>query len=787
MQSHFLKAFICFSFLFLNILNSNVYAALEDKIDDDKPVTFQADNVFYDDVNKILTAKGNVEVVQEDNILLTDTLRYYEQTEIIVAEGNVVIVDKSGNIGFVDRFDLTGDLKEGVAQEIKFILSDKSKLAARGIRRIFPGDKAELYKGVYSPCKVCDKPGKRTPLWQLKAGKVIKNDQSQQIIYHDVVGEFFGLPILYSPYFQHPSPDAPRKSGFLIPMIRATENLGTVVNVPYYIVLDRDKDLVLNPWYTTKHGPLMEATYAQNLGFGRVSMNGSIVRADRKDLVFDVVNGRRKRREVLRKNKIRGHINAEGSFSFDENWRGGFEAFFHSDDTYRRLFGFGTKTIFKNQAYIEGFFDKSYVSAQALIFDNVRAIVADDRDPAVLPLIQAQYVSNPDLLNGIWSFDTSFRSVLRKDVEGPTSYRWTSKLKWVKPYISPQGVAVTFSASSSQYAYFFRDFIRPDLLPNGVSASTILGLSQADLNARFPLIANTQDDSEVYIWPTAQLDVRYPWIAHYDGAQIVFEPVAGVVVANNTRDRNQEVPDEDSRGFELDETNIFEDHRLPGLDREEPGSRVYYGFNADAIFSGTEYIKVFVGQSYNLGDKITFKTPGRQEDRVSDVITRLIFKPHKYVDFVGRASIDPHDGDLSKAEFVASLGPSFLKADITYSFVDADILSVAVDDPEEITLAVEAEIDDYWTVGAATKKDIDRGFSPSHSIKAGYRDECFGLDVNYTRVNTQDRDIDPEHRFMVTLWLKNLGSFSYQQDFDKILDQRLELRQRRIAARNRGQ
>ena len=40
---------------------------------------------------------------------------------------------------------------------------------------------------------------------------------------------------------------------------------------------------------------------------------------------------------------------------------------------------------------------------------------------------------------------------------------------------------------------------------------------------------------------------------------------------------HDEIPNEDSRDFEFDETNLFEPNRFPGLDRNEGGGKLAYG------------------------------------------------------------------------------------------------------------------------------------------------------------------------------------------------------------------
>ena len=58
--------------------------------------------------------------------------------------------------------ELTGDLKDGIVEDIRVILSDGARFAANGARRT-GGTIHEMTKAVYSPCEVCRKDPSREP------------------------------------------------------------------------------------------------------------------------------------------------------------------------------------------------------------------------------------------------------------------------------------------------------------------------------------------------------------------------------------------------------------------------------------------------------------------------------------------------------------------------------------------------------------------------------------------------------------------------------------------------
>ena len=161
------------------------------------PVLITADQITYDRDLGVVVASGHVEVSQDQRVLHANTLTYNERTKTVSASGNVSLVDPSGTTAFADYMEVTDDLKNGVIRDIKMLLTDKSRMAAAEASR--KGQIDQLDKGVYSPCRPCADKSKAAPIWQLKAGRIVRDSDAKEIKYHDAWMEIFGVPILYTP------------------------------------------------------------------------------------------------------------------------------------------------------------------------------------------------------------------------------------------------------------------------------------------------------------------------------------------------------------------------------------------------------------------------------------------------------------------------------------------------------------------------------------------------------------------------------------------------------------
>ena len=124
------------------------------------PVLLVADRVEYDTEANVVTASGNVEVTRGERRLLADMLRYDQAADLMEAEGNVALLEPTGDTLFADRVVLSGDLREGVAEQLRARLVDNSLLAAEGGRRT-GGVRTDLDRAVFSHARSARIPTRR--------------------------------------------------------------------------------------------------------------------------------------------------------------------------------------------------------------------------------------------------------------------------------------------------------------------------------------------------------------------------------------------------------------------------------------------------------------------------------------------------------------------------------------------------------------------------------------------------------------------------------------------------
>ena len=71
------------------------------------------------------------------------------------------------------------------------------------------------------------------------------------------------------------------------------------------------------------------------------------------------------------------------------------------------------------------------------------------------------------------------------------------------------------------------------------------------------------------------IDVEWPFVGSALGGTQVFKPRVQLVASPAIK--NLEIPNEDSRAIDLEDSNLFALNRFPGYDRVEDGIRLSYG------------------------------------------------------------------------------------------------------------------------------------------------------------------------------------------------------------------
>ena len=687
----------------------------------DSPVLFRADELHYDRDRGIVEAAGHVEISVDDTILLADEVSYNEQTDTVVATGNISILQPSGDVLFADHVELQDNLRTGFLTGFRALLSDRSRFAAVGAQRI-GGNRLEMTRVVYSACHLSETDRERAPLWQIKAFRVTHDQARQRIDYQDLVLEFFGLPVAYLPYFSHADPSVKRKSGFLTPTYGSSSRLGLRLEVPYYFNIAPNRDATFAPLFTSKENVVLAGEYRERVRNGQFIADASLTRVDERD------NNNVKTGDE----EVRGHIFSSGRFELNETWSTGYAIARATDDTYLRRYDFSDDDTLTSNAFIEGFRGRNYAAANIFAFQGLREEDDPGQTPLILPLLDFNYLGVPGHRGQRASLDANLLALTRD--EGTDTQRLSLDAGWQLPYTSAIGEIYTLSANLRGDLYFVDDVV-----------------------ASNDPTAAREDGFAGRLYPRLALDWRLPFVREDRVSRQVIEPVVTAIVAPNGGNPT-DIPNEDSVSFEFDDANVFSLNRFPGLDRVEGGARINYGFRAGAYHSGSQYATARVGQVFHLNDDDTFADKTGLEEQRSDYVGAINFVPSSFIDYSHRFRLDRDSLSIRRHEIQLTAGPEFLRVSAGYISLDRELTTQELESREELSLSGRAQLARYWAITADTRRDLtDNGGTLKYGFGLIYQDECLIFTVGYERDFTEDRDVRPSTTLTFRIKLKNIG------------------------------
>ena len=671
----------------------------------DLPVALVADAVEYDTATGRVTASGGVEIYYGERTLTADRIVYDSKTGRITAEGSIVLRDPSGVTVFGDFADLDADLQDGLVRGARSVMGEHIKLSAAEARRIDARFNV-LSKAVYSPCDVCaDDP---TPLWRIRARRVIHDEVERVIHYEDATFEVLGVPIAWLPYFSHPDPTVGRSSGFLVPEFRQSSIYGFGARVPYYWVIDDYSDLTFSPLITTNDGIIGVLEYRRNFETGDFEIAGSLTRDDYQG-----------------SDEFHGHIEATGLFDLDEGFRWGFDGIAATDNGFLRRFDFSDDDRLTSELFVRRYQDDGFTDATAVYFQSLRDDESDGQIPIALPDFATRHEMPGLFLGGDLGVFASSAVLLRG--EGVDSGRVSFGTDWERREILPSGLSLRGFAEV-RGDFFVRDNF------SGIDRATDFRFAPlAGIEARFPLIHEMPGG-----------------VAH------VLEPIAQAIVAPYGGNGSS-ITNEDSQVTEFDETNLFDTSHFTGLDAFEEGPRLNLGLRYELISPAGLNFDASAGRVLRLQDADEFSDGSGLRDAASDWVGAWSVSYDPYVTVRQRIRIS--DGfSIARNEMSAELTFGRLALSANYIFLESDPSIEAPRDREELTGDASVRIDRNWSISGNARRDIERGNFVDVGGGITYANECCQVNFFLNRDFTESDDAPASTSVGVQVRLFTLGN-----------------------------
>ncbi|TNC10454.1 LPS-assembly protein LptD [Methylobacterium terricola] len=637
----------------------------------------EAKELVYDNDRNTVSAVGNAELHYGPRTLLADRVRYDRNTGRVFAEGNVRLTDETGAVVTGDRMELTDDFKSGFIDSLRIQQTVEQRGRPARVRFSAPraervaGETTTFEYGTYTACEPCKDHPERPPLWQVKAARIIHNNEERRIYYEDSYLEVAGIPVAYLPYFYSPDPTIRRDTGFLAPHFVSSNVLGYGIGTPFFWNIAPDYDLTIEPTFLSKQGVLGQAEWRQRLanGFYNVRVSGIFQSTPSAFLPGPLGSGDR---------DFRGSIESAGQFYLAPNWRAGWDVVGVTDKWFLDNYRIRNQTISTDYfreavstAYLIGQGDRSWFEARGYYFKGLSTFDWQKQQPIVAPVIDYdKRRDGPDPIGGEVRFQANFTHLTREATQYTQIPRTGTYL------LSPSVNGITFPLYSTCSV-----FERGQCLVSGLAGDTTRATAQVSWRRTFtdefgqrwqpfaylrgdaffvnpnttgyqnPEVTNLFSPESNFsgrVMPAVGLEYRYPFVADFGPLGVhTVSPVAQVI-ARPSESRIGRLPNEDAQSLVFDDTSLFAWDKFSGYDRVEGGVRANLGAEYSVTGRNGFYMNAMFGESIALAGVNSFRrgdiaNVGRDsglETTRSDFVSRFQVSPNQNISFITRARFD---------------------------------------------------------------------------------------------------------------------------------------------------
>mgnify|MGYP005846427397 CR=1 FL=1 len=682
-----------------------------------RPAMLVADDVYLQG-DTALIAEGNVEALYDGRRLQAARIVYDRETETLQITGPITLQDTQGRIlVLADSASLDRKMENGLLTGARVVMDDQLQLAAHEMNRV-NGQYSQLYKAAVTSCQVCG--DGRPPLWQIRARRVIHDQEAQQLYFDQAQFRVLDTPIFYLPRLRLPDPTLKRATGFLVPSVVNSSLLGTGLKVPYFIKLGDHADLTLTPFLATKTSTL-EYRYRQAFRKGEIEFTGAVSDDD------------------LGTRSVRSYLFGSGRFDLPRDFQLTFDVEAVNDDTYLLDYSYSDKDRLNSQIAVERVRRDEYIRGALTHFRSLRIGESNDTLPTFSGDAEYERRLFPARFGG--------ELVLGTELHG---HGRTSSLASDGADFDPWGDGSDLLRLTAR-----ADWSRSWTLPAGVRARLQAGLAGDSFFVNQGGPASASQTSE--LTPSTAVQLRWPVLKRtMTGATHLVEPMVQLSWSGGS---NSAVPNDESTHVEFDEGNLLSLSRFPEADRRERGYAAALGVSWTRLDPNGWDSTLLLGQVMR-DDQLTevngttsFSESSGLESRWSDVLLAGQLKAPGGLNLTARGLFDD-DYDTTKAELRAGWQNDLADLGATYIWLGRDTVENRDSTISEWSIEGSYRLSQYWTGSANWRYDVESDRNVTAGVGVTYTNECVEATLSASRRFTSSTILEPSTDISLTVALR---------------------------------
>ena len=680
----------------------------------------EADKMSYDGGAGMVAAEGAVNFAYQGYTIHADKVEYDQNTDGMVASGHVVMRDPQGNVYHMDSLTVTGGLKEAFVNSLTLTTTAGAKITARDAH--YTDELVTvLTDSTYAPCGDCiDHNGQRIG-WRVKATQITYDRKHAAVYMNNPTLEVLGIPIAWVPWLWIPDPTQPRATGLRMPSVGLSNKRGAELNVPYFMPVGEDIDILLSPRLMSRQGLLMRGDVKWRFpGFGEVRVSGSGVYQLDPSAFAGTVGDRR----------WRGALQTSAEFTPTSQWTVGWSYSAFSDNAFLPDYNTGTGDSTVDQLYATHVSPDTYIDARIQHFNLLGNYATDDPKQAdALPLVEFDHVQ--DLAPGYGRVNVSGQLLgIHRGADQTAS---TSGVPYVYGY-----------EGNKQHVAVEGEWENQWILPGGVTASPYLGArldaAYYDRTTATPVPAGypaQTDASLLSATPIAAMDVRWPLASNDGYSTQLFEPIAQLVYRGSSTTKVG-ITNDDAQSFVFDTSNLFSYNRFSGIDRQETGLRANIGGHYLGSYGDGSWLDLMAGQSFFLAgtnalgvnDAAQVGASTGLGSNASYIVASATGGLSSGFSAGSKVQVDPNSSfKVVHAGVGVSYSGPWVSGSVSYNYTAANpTLGTATD--HEIATNLSVPVTEYWSIQAGYAHNLLTNSWSSVNGGATYDDKYFTISGN---------------------------------------------------------
>jgi LPS-assembly protein len=662
-----------------------------------------------------LIAQGNIEVIFKDARLTAQQIIFEPDDETLTITGPITLIEADGTTAFfADSAELSRDMRRGILRSARLVLDRQLQIAAVEINRV-GGRYTQLYKTVASSCQVCA--AQPVPLWQIRAERIIHDEDARQLYFHNARFEVAGVPVLYLPRMRFPDPTLERATGFLTPSFRSTDALGFGIKTPYFFRLGDHADLTLTPYISADETRTLEARYRQVFRTGRIELNMAASRDD------------------IRPDETRSYLFATGRFDLPRDYVLSFNLQTVSDSAYLLDYDYSDLDRLQSNLRLARTGRDLNFSAGLTGYRSLRDSESNETTPTIVGDIFWERRFRPALIGGTGGLTLAAHSHYRRsglDVDGPDAdsvvdgrdvTRLSAQLDWRRDWQLSHGI---LGAAMTQFS-LDNTFVEDD--------------------AAYP-------ESEFFVTTLGAVELRWPFVKNTPVAAYVIEPVVQLVWSGDT---GATLPDDESALLEFDEGNLFSFNRFPGGDRYEQGVRANIGLSFTRQAATGLSVGATVGRILRVSDSGQFAGYEALDGKNSHWMAAVQAQLPGRLSLMNRALFD-QELNFERNELRFDWLNETLELGGSYIWIKSNVAESRPSDVSELRMQAAYRVSDSWQSTLDYRYDFQQSRAASARLGLQYRNECVTVDLSLSRRFTSSTTILPTTDFGLTVSLAGFGA-----------------------------